>query len=500
MSQQDKKAAADDPFIISEHSLQSLFGHCNDVLVQSSYFGKPPEIAQVILVYCSGMTDTGIINDIILPDLKNVYNATKFIRKEEMAREAEVQWTELESLTPELHQKMITANVFEGHLLICFPSLQKIWTIDISKFPSRNPEEPSTEVSIRGPKDGFVELVTINVALIRKRLRSPSLACEYHLIGERTTTKVAFMYVKDIAEPSMIRYIRRKLKRADIESLLSTNQIDELLSETSLSLFPLTHYTGRPDFAVECLLNGRFIVLVDGNPTILIAPVNLFLLLKSAEDTYISFLGVNVGRLLRLIGLLVTIFLPGFYIALTVFHLDQVPFTLLATISLGRAGLPMESGLEMFFIMSLMELFREAGVRLPSTIGQTLTVVGGLILGDAAIRAGLVSPLMIVVTAVTVVAGATLVNQVLISTSIFLRFASFILSATLGMYGFILSVILLVIYLTGLKSFGVPYLAPVSPLNLKSAVNSLFRLPFMWRNRRPSYLHTQQPVKKGRKE
>ncbi|MCQ6560664.1 spore germination protein [Paenibacillus mendelii] len=494
------KAAKKEPFVVSEHMLQSWFGTCNDVLVQSSYFGKPPANVQVILVYCSGMTETRLINDIILPDLKRVYNQTKFVRKEDVAREAEVQWTELESLTPEFDKKMIIGHVFEGHLLLCFPSLQTIWTIDIANFPSRSPEESATEVSIRGPKDGFVELVTINVALIRKRLRSSSLACEYHLIGERTMTKVAFLYIKDVANPVMIRQVRRKLERMNIESLLSTNQMDELLTDSNLSLFPITGYTGRPDFAVECLLNGRFIVLVDGNPTVLIAPVNLFLLLKSPEDSHLSFLGVNVGRLLRLAGLLLTIFLPGFYIALTVYHMDQVPFPLLATISLGRQGLPMESGLEMFFIMSLMELFREAGVRLPSTIGQTLTVVGGLIIGDAAIRAGIVSPLMIVVTAITVVAGATLVNQVLTSTSILLRFASFIMAATLGMYGFILSIIIFAIYLSGLTSFGVPYLAPVTPLNLKEAFYSLFRMPFVWRKRRPAYLDTQHPVKKGRKE
>lgn len=205
-----------------------------------------------------------------------------------------------------------------------------------------------------------------------------------------------------------------------------------------------------------------------------------------------------MGRMLRFIGLFVTIFLPGFYIALTSFHMDQIPFPLVATISVGRMGLPMESGIEMFLIMPLMELFREAGVRLPSAIGQTLTVVGGLIIGDASIRAGMVSPLMIVVIAVTVVAGATIVNQVMTSSILILRFLCFILGASLGIYGFILSMILFLIYLTDLKSFGIPYLTPVTPLNIRQAITSLFKVPTGIRKRRPVYLETQKPRKDGK--
>jgi hypothetical protein len=245
-------------------------------------------------------------------------------------------------------------------------------------------------------------------------------------------------------------------------------------------------------------MSGRFVLIVDGNPSVIIGPVNLFLLLKSPEDASFPFLPVNMGRLLRFIGLFVTIFLPGFYIALTSFHMDQIPFPLVATISVGRMGLPMESGIEMFLIMLLMELFREAGVRLPSAIGQTLTVVGGLIIGDAAIRAGMVSPLMIVVIAVTVVAGATIVNQVMTSSILILRFLCFILGATLGIYGFILSMILFLIYLTDLKSFGIPYLTPLTPLNFKQAIASLFKVPTGLGKRRPVYLETQKPRKDGK--
>jgi hypothetical protein len=482
---------------LDEHTLRKWFASANDVIVLTHMFGTPPASVQAVFVYCSGMTETRIINEIIMPEISQVFELTRFIRKEDMQRSTSLQWNALDSTNPSLDRKSVASYVFEGHLIFCLPSLQTLWTIDIANFPNREPNESSTEVSIRGPKDGFVEQVSINIALIRRRLRTDTLACEYFVLGSRTLTKTALLYIEDIADSETIKQIQHKLNAIDVEKLASTGQLEELLAPSPITLFPPTDYTGRPDFAVECLLNGRFIILVDGNPTCIIAPVNLFLLMKSPEDSYFPPLSVNIGRMLRFVGLLTTIFLPGFYIALTAFHTDQVPFPLLATISSGRHGLPMESGLEMFFIMCLMELFREAGVRLPSSIGQTLTVVGGLIIGDAAIRAGMISPLMIVVTAITVVSGSTLVNQVLTSTTILLRFASFFMSATLGMYGFILSIILFVIYLTSIQSFGVPYLAPVSPLNMKQLIVSLFKIPFRWNKRRPDYLHTQKPRKDG---
>ncbi|WP_141506281.1 spore germination protein [Paenibacillus luteus] len=482
---------------LDEHLLRQWFANTEDVIVLTHMFGKPPASIQAIFIYCSGMTDTRTINDIVFPELTELFELTRFNRREDMQRSASIQWHALTQTDQRLDRRSLSTYVFEGHLVFCLPSLQTIWTIDIANFPNREPNESSTEVSIRGPKDGFVEQVSINIALIRRRLRTDMLACQYFVIGSRTLTKTALLYIEDIADSDMIENIKHKLGAINVEKLISTGQLEELLAPSPITLFPPTDYTGRPDFAVDCLLNGRFVILVDGNPTCIIAPVNLFLLMKSPEDAYFPPMSVNIGRLLRFIGLLTTIFLPGFYIALTAFHTDQVPFPLLATISSGRHGLPMESGLEMFFIMCLMELFREAGVRLPSSIGQTLTVVGGLIIGDAAIRAGMISPLMIVVTAITVVSGSTLVNQVLTSTTILLRFASFFMAAILGMYGFILSMILFVIYLTSIESFGVPYLAPVTPLNVRQLLVSLLKIPFRWNKRRPDYLHTQKPRKDG---
>ncbi|MBY0204632.1 spore germination protein [Paenibacillus cucumis (ex Kampfer et al. 2016)] len=484
------------PFRIDQHHLETFFAGSDDVIIDSHRLGDGQ--MKLVVAYCSGMVDTQIIHDIILPEMKRTYDITHFIHKPDIEKNINLQWNSVDLDDAQYGTELISLRVFEGHLLLCLPSLQTMWSIDISNMATRTPEESTTEVSIRGARDGFIEPLAVNVSLIRSRLRTAELACSIELIGSRSATKVALMYMKNIANPALIKDIKHRLHAIQTERLMTANDLEELLSPAKITLFPLTHYTGRPDFASECLLSGRFVLIVDGNPSVIIGPVNLFLLLKSPEDASFPFLPVNMGRLLRFIGLFVTIFLPGFYIALTSFHMDQIPFPLVATISVGRMGLPMESGIEMFLIMLLMELFREAGVRLPSAIGQTLTVVGGLIIGDAAIRAGMVSPLMIVVIAVTVVAGATIVNQVMTSSILILRFLCFILGATLGIYGFILSMILFLIYLTDLKSFGIPYLTPLTPLNFKQAIASLFKVPTGLGKRRPIYLETQKPRKDGK--
>ncbi|MFD0960171.1 spore germination protein [Paenibacillus chungangensis] len=482
---------------IDEQVLRGWFRDSHDVCIHCQHFGTPPDITPALFAYSTGMAQTTTINEVVMPAIRKLYEKTSFLHKEAIMREADLQWKIMDIIADKVDRRLAASHLFQGSLLFILPTLQTMWIIDVSKQLSRTPEESSTEVSIRGPKDAFVEQLSYNVALIRSHLRTPTLACEQFQLGTRTMTMCALLYISDIANEDTISQVRSKLSSIREEKILTTGNLENSLAPGAFTLFPQTDSTGRPDFAADCLLNGRFVVLLDGNPTALIAPSNLFLLLKSPEDAYFPFLSTNLGRLLRYVGLFLTIFLPGFFIAFTTFHSDQIPFTLLATISMGRVGLPMESALEMFFIMSLMELFREAGVRLPTSIGQTLTVVGGLIIGDASIRAGMVSPLMIVVTAITVVAGATLVNQSLTSTTILLRFVSFLLSAILGMYGFILSMILLVIYLASFESFGVPYLAPAAPLQPKDLLRSLFKLPQKWMKRRPDYLHTRKPDKKG---
>lgn len=244
---------------------------------------------------------------------------------------------------------------------------------------------------------------------------------------------------------------------------MSTNQLEELIGDKRFSLFPLFAYTGRPDFAANSLLNGRFVILLDGVPTVIIGPGNLMFLLNTSEDNVTTPIFVIFQRLLRFMGISLAIYLPGFWTALLSFHPGEIPFTLLGTVVLSRQGVPLPVPLEMFIMVGLFEIFKEAGMRLPLAIGQTLSVVGGLIIGQSAVNAGLFTPGSLVVAAISVIAAFTLVNQNLSGTVTLLRFIVLATSSVLGLFGFIASLFLLLTYVANLKTFGIPYLTPLSP-------------------------------------
>ncbi|SFK13227.1 spore germination protein [Brevibacillus centrosporus] len=379
----------------------------------------------------------------------------------------------------------------EGDLFLFFVNEFRFYRMHLNCVPKRPPEESSTEISIKGPKDGFTEDITTSVALIRKRIRSHSLHVEEFVIGKRTKTKVALLYFTDIISPKILAEVKTRLTSIVTDGLYSINQLEEALTGSKLKILPLIEYTGRTDFCVNALLAGRFVLVLDGNPMVLVGPAGLSLILKSPEDIHFNYTYISFARVIRIFSLFLSVFLPAVWVALMAFHQDQLPFRIMATIAVSRLGLPFSSQIEMFILLMLLEIFREAGIRLPNAIGQTLTSIGGLIIGDAAIRAGLVSPSVVVVGAITAICSVTLVNQSLSSVSSILRFFFFFLACFLGMYGVILGIVLFVAYMASQRSFGVSYLAPLSPLFLKTVVQSFLRVPWEMLRRRPTSIRTQ---------
>lgn len=462
---------------------------------------KTNAASELILIFCSSMTDSVHLQKIIMPQARSGYPlhiAGGSIGSRPSFMGA---WQEL--VLPHAAQKgseligwreYFTRIIFEGNAVLLSLEMNKAWSISSGTIPGRNPSESGTEVSVRGPRDGFVEQLQTNTALIRYRLRSPTLCCEEVVVGTHSATKVALMYESSIISPELLEQIHTKLLQIDAKDIQSIRHLQDLLSGKAWSLFPRSTYTGRPDFAVQCLNNGRAIILLDGSPTAIVAPVNLFLLMKSAEDAQQNYMFVNFSRMLRYFSLIISSFLPALYVALCVFHVDQIPYNLLATIINSRQGLPLGIVQEMFMVLLLIEIFREAGARLPGAIGQTLTVVGGLVIGDAAVRAGLISPTMIVVAAMTFVSGSTLVNQSLTGATTIIRFYTFIIAAELGIFGFLLAVISVIVYITRIESFGVPYLAPLAPLQMKDLLPGLFIEPFRKKPNNPQALHPEERI------
>lgn len=473
---------------LTPEMIREMFRGIDEFKMKRYELGADEQSFHVYLLYCEGMIQSLHINETVLPMLEHLLTGTDDADK-----------LDVKMNVSRMRKDELVLEVFSGQLGIYFERQGLLYGMDLSNIPQRKPEDSSTESAVKGPRDAFVEELIVNISLIRKRLRTNSLRCERFIIGKRSQTAVALLYIEDIAKPEMIDEARRRLNGINVDMLMGSSPLEEMISDKSYSLFPLISYTTRPDFAMDCLVRGRFIVMADGAPTAVVAPGNLFFMLRSAEDAYFPYLPSSFSILFRYLGLVVSLLLPGFYIAITSFNVEQLPYPLLATIGMSRIGLPFPGPLEAFLMTGMFEVFREAGERLPKAVGSTVAVVGGIVVGEAAIRAGLASSTLIVVAAITGVANFTLVNQTLVLAVSITRLLIMICASFLGMYGFILSVMGLLLYLASLSSFGLPYLAPLSPLTWKDLALVFARLPWVKKNDRPQMLNTVDNTRQKRR-
>ncbi|MFC3771159.1 spore germination protein [Paenibacillus sp. GCM10012303] len=464
-----------------EASLRDYFKLSADIVVQSYVYGERGD-KKIVLVFCEGLASRTQITDFVLPALDEVMN-----REEEPARIAAELKNKLQ-LSEATSDREWMRRLLSGELIVRLSGADLMYTLHICDVPQRAPEESTTEISIKGPRDGFTEELATNVALVRKRLRTTKLHNEVFVIGTESQTAVSLLYLQGVTKPDLVEEARRRLNHFEIDALLSSAQLEEGISDSSYSLFPLLDYIGRPDFIAQVLLKGRLAILVDGSPMALIAPTNMTAQLKSPEDLHFPFYFVTFEVFLRVTGLLVSILTPGFLIALISYNIDQLPFPLMATISNSRSGLPLSAPMEIILMLMLFEIFREAGLRLAKGLGQTVAVVGGLIIGDAAIRAGLTSPTMLFVAAATGVSTFILVNQSLSGTVSLMRLFTLLCSSLLGMFGFFISMFTIVIYLSGLRSFGVGYLEPLSPVSFRDLIPALMKPPLKKQREIPNML------------
>jgi hypothetical protein len=471
--------------VINPDELKSWFEGSADIVMRFRFYNEKSLKHSLLLLYCPNLVDMKYINEVIFPNINTVFENNGEFNSGLLSNLIEV--TKLQESTNikiEVEEKLFT-----GELIIFSYELDELFFIPVANPPKRSPEESNLETSIRGPRDGFVENISDNMALIRQRLKTSSLKVMEYTVGERSRTKLLLLYIDDILNPSILEDVKNRLDSLKLDIVASSYEIEELLYDNSFSIFPLMEYIGRPDYVVQSLNQGRFVIIVDGNPTCLIGPTNFNQILFSPEDVHESFFYISLVRMLRFIAAFTTIFLPGFYISLTTYQLDQIPYSLVATLSVSRLGLPLSAPAEAFIMLVLFELFKEAGVRLPKAVGQTVAVLGGLFIGDAAIRAGLTSPTMLVIVAITVISGYTLINQNLAGNIVILRFIVLSLSAFLGLYGFFISLFFIIINLVSTESFGQPYISYLSKPNKQDVIKNFLKLPLRFLKRRNQAYH-----------
>lgn len=323
-------------------------------------------------------------------------------------------------------------------------------------WESRQITEPETEVVVRGPREAFVETLRTNTALIRRKVKNPNLKIEMLKLGQVTKTDVAVVYIKGIVNDKLVGEVKSRLQGIDIDSVLESGYIEELIEDNPWSPFPQVNHTERPERLAARLLEGRVGIMVDGTPFVLTVPTVFIEFLHSAEDYYERFTIATAIRLLRFLAFFLSLLAPSLYIAIITFHQEMLPTALLLSIAAQREAVPFPAFVEALVMELSFEILREAGVRLPRQVGQAVSIVGALIIGEASVRAGLVAPATVIVVAFTGISSFVFFYSASIATRL-LRFPIMVLSATLGLFGLISGVIVIVVHLCTLRSFGTPY-------------------------------------------
>lgn len=361
--------------------------------------------------------------------------------------------------------------------------------LDAETPPTRGMTEPVLESVVTGPRDSFLEPLRINTALIRSRLGDIRLKSENFIVGRRSNTLVTLMYVEDLANPEIVEEARQRLSRVDIDGLIDSSILKELIQDRRYSLFPLIKVSERPDKVVADLLEGRFAIVVDGSPQVLTAPTLFVEFLQTAEDYYMNPIVVWLVRLFRYLALFVATNLPGLYVAVTTFHQEMLPIPLVFTVAGARETVPFPAFIEALSILITFELLWEAGIRLPRIVGGAVNIVGALILGQAAVQAGLVSQAMVIVIAATAISNFALGSGYELASGIRLvRLINLVAGSVLGLYGIALGFLAFMVHLTALRSFGVPYMAPLAPLRLREMKDVIYRAPWWDMTRRPALI------------
>jgi len=354
--------------------------------------------------------------------------------------------------------------------------------------PGRLPDEPLTEPVVRGPKDGFTETIMDNLALIRRRLRDERVRVERFTLGERTKTRVMLVYLLGIAPPEMVQEVRSRISRIQTDAVLESGYIEELIEDDPFTIFPLLKVTERPDVAAAGMLEGKVLVLVDGSPHVLLVPSTLVAEMQSPEDYYHRWPVSSFVRALRYLYMLIAFLGPSIYVAVTTYHQELIPTNLLTTLIAAREGVPFPAVLEALTMELTMEALREAGVRLPKVVGQAVSIVGALVIGESAVQAGLVSPIMVIVVALTAISSFVIPLYTMSLAVRVLRFALILLAGTFGFFGIVVGLIALYVHLNTLRSFGVPYLSPVIPPMLGDQRDVFIRAPRWAMRQRPRFM------------
>jgi spore germination protein KA len=436
-----------------------------------------------LIIYVEGLIDTATLDSIIQkPHL--FQDKLQGNLAEEIKKEATV----IASTKSSASTDDIIKAILKGNVAILIDGEPNALVVEIPYFEKRAIQEPTSEVTLRGPREGFIETLRVNTGLVRRRIQSPRLKLESIIIGELSQTIVSIAYIEGIAEESVIDEVRKRLGQIKIDAILGSGYIEEFIEDSPFSPFPQVQNTERPDVTAAALLEGKVAIMEDGSPYTLIVPMTFWVSLQSADDYYERFFYSTAIRWIRYILLLISLLLPSTYVAIISYHPQLMPTNLLLSIAVAREPSPFPAVIEAFIMEFTFEALREAGVRLPRAAGSAVSIVGALVIGQAAVQAGIVSAPMVIVVAATGIASFTIPRYNFGTSFRLLRFPLLILSGMLGFFGIAFGILCILIHLVNLNSYGVPYFSPIAPRYNSDLKDVLVRAPRWAMRKRPSFI------------
>ncbi|BBH19127.1 spore germination protein [Paenibacillus baekrokdamisoli] len=457
--------------------LYAIYANCTDVVIHNFLIaGK----TKAVLIYIEGLSNIDLIDQHVLTPLMQETAAEQ--GNMNMILQTKISVSSRKEVKTVLY---VIGQISNGNPVLLIDQEQQGIALGLAKWEKRGIEEPVAEAVVRGPREGFTETLAVNTSLLRRKIKSPMLKMKSMKIGLYSQTQVVIAYIEGIADYTLIEEITSRLQRIDIDGVLESAYLEELIEDNPYSPFPQLLTSERPDVATANLLEGRVVILVDGTPFILIAPTTLFSLLQSPEDYYQRFVVGTAIRWLRYFFFGVALLVPSAYVAILTYHQEMVPTTLLLSIAKSREEIPFPALVEALLMEITFEALREAGARIPKQIGAAVSIVGALVIGQAATSAGLVSAPMVMVVAITGTASFMIPRYTAGIALRLLRFPIMILAGMLGLLGLMLGVIMIVVHLCTLRSFGVPYLSPLAPMKGRDMKDVLIRAPLWMLNTRP---------------
>ncbi|MGE6504041.1 spore germination protein [Bacillus wiedmannii] len=464
--------------------IEEIFDVCADLIEHPLHLKTKTNVS---LYYFEGLTDTVTLKEnVIKPLLEKLYDNIQIFNFNIIAAYTKIVYTWNE----------ITEGLLEGQCVLFMEGEERALLINTKGWAERSIQEPVSEVAIKGSHDGFIENASKNIGLIRRYIPSTQLKIKKLTIGERATTSIYVLYLGDVANKDVVQEVQKRICKIKTDTILSIGELSNFTKDQNWTPFPQTYLSERPDAISHHILDGKVAVLIDRSPSVMIVPMNLIGFFQTPEDYNLHWLIASFFRLLRFLGFLISIFLPALYISMVTFHFEIIPLDLYISIASSRIKVPFSPLIEAFIMEITLEMLREAGVRLPQPIGQTIGIVGGIVIGQAAVQAGLVSNVMVIIVSITAIASFIVSNYELSSSIRLIRFPMMLLAYSFGIVGMVSGLMILLAHFATLTSYGSPYGLPIAPFRLQDLKDSFVKFPISMLTTRSS---TGQPKQKKRK-